>query len=431
LSAHLTNNQIEDYGRRKLRAAQLLSVSDHLDVCETCRRMVEKEIYGDAAFFALKSELFGESAAPTAEWSHLTFEQTADYVDGTLAGEELGTVKDHLTGCGQCAAAVNDLSAFKIRVAPELAREYRPSPIRATAEKRWPRFVAAFYSLLPKSPALAFGSALAVFLLIATGWLIWQASREKGTNPDITVTTPSPIVSPTSTLESAAAMIIAQLNDGAGQVILDREGNLSGVDNLPPAYQQMIKVALTTRQLEKSSLLAGLARPDRLTLRSGDNQGNEFSVVNPIGKVMLSDRPTFHWSPLEGATGYVVEVYDAKFNLTASSSQLIDASWTPPHSLGRGGIYYWQVKAIKGDQEYASPRPPTPQAKFRILDRDRADELVRARRAYSSSHLTMALLYTRAGLLDEAQQEIRALQKANPNSDISRRLLTNLRAMRR
>jgi anti-sigma factor RsiW len=430
LSAHLTNNQIEDYGRHKLPAAQLLTVSDHLDVCETCRRMVEKATYADVAFFALKSEVFGE-APPPAEWSHLTFEQTADYVDGIMAGEELGTVKDHLTGCGQCAAAVNDLRAFKNRVAPELAREYRPSSIRATTENRRSRFVTALYSLLPKSPALAFSSALAVFLLIATGWLIWEASREKGTKPEITVTTPSPTVSPTSTPESAAAMVIAQINDGAGQVILDREGALSGVDNLPPAYQQMIEIALTTQQLDKSSLLAGLARPDRLTLRSGDNQGNEFSVVNPIGKVMLSDRPTFRWSQLDGATGYVVEVYDAKFNLTASSSQLTGDSWTPPHSLERGGIYYWQVKAIKGDQEFFSPRPPAPQAKFRILDRDRADELVRARRAYSSSHLTMALLYTRAGLLDEAEHEFRALQKANPNSDISLRLLANLRAMRR
>jgi hypothetical protein len=43
----------------------------------------------------------------------------------------------------------------------------------------------------------------------------------------------------------------------------------------------------------------------------------------------------------------------------------------------------------------------------------------------------MALIYTQAGLLDEADQEFRALQRANPNLTISRRLLANIQAMRR
>jgi lipopolysaccharide biosynthesis regulator YciM len=40
-------------------------------------------------------------------------------------------------------------------------------------------------------------------------------------------------------------------------------------------------------------------------------------------------------------------------------------------------------------------------------------------------------LYAEAGLLDEAEQEFRALEKANPTSPIARRLLTNVRALQR
>jgi len=40
--------------------------------------------------------------------------------------------------------------------------------------------------------------------------------------------------------------------------------------------------------------------------------------------------------------------------------------------------------------------------------------------------LTLALVYAQAGLLDETEQEFRALQRANPNSTISRRLLADL-----
>ena len=149
--------------------------------------------------------------------------------------------------------------------------------------------------------------------------------------------------------------------------MLDQEGKLSGVDDLPPAYQRMVKEALTNQRLEKSSLLVGLNRPAS-SLMGSDEQGNKFSVIEPVGKVLMSDRPTFRWSQLEGATGYVVEVYDEKFNLVATSPQLTANSWTVPQPLKRGGIYSWQVKAIKDGQEFKSPRPPAPQAKFRILD---------------------------------------------------------------
>lgn len=226
-------------------------------------------------------------------------------------------------------------------------------------------------------------------------------------------------------------MVIAQLNDGAGQVVLDVNGKLSGVDHLPTVYRQMIKNALSSQRLEKPPLLAELAQPDGLYMRGGGNHGARFSVINPVGIVIFSDRPTFRWSPLEGATGYVVEVYDAKLRQIITSPQLADTSWAAPQSLKLGGIYSWQVTAIKGGEEFSSPRPPAPQAKFRILDETLANELDQARRAYASSHLTLALLYTKVGLLDDAEQEFRELQKANPNSVISLRLLANIKAMRR
>lgn len=437
MSEHLTNNQIDGYGRRALSAAELLSASDHLGVCETCRRQVDRAMNGDMAFFALQSDVFGEAAetvSSPAGRAHLTYEQTAEYVDGALAGGELQLVKDHLSNCGQCDMTVNDLLVFRAEVASELNREYQPSMIGVVTENRWRRLVRTIFSVVPGSPALVFSSALAAFLLIAAGVLIWQALQQKEMKPEIAKTIPSPIVtpivSPTPPIEDAGGMLIAQLNDGGGQVILDREGKLSGTDNLPPAYQQMVKGALTDQRFEKSPLLAGLVRPGSGTIRGGDSQDGKFSPIEPVGKVILTDRPAFRWSRLDGATGYLVEIYDDTFTLVATSPQLSDGSWTPPQSLRRGGIYSWQVKAIKDGQELIAPRPPAPQAKFRILDQAKANELMRARRAYASSHLTLALLYLKAGMLDEAERELRVLQKANPNSEIVSRLLSNLRASR-
>jgi hypothetical protein len=193
----------------------------------------------------------------------------------------------------------------------------------------------------------------------------------------------------------------------------------------------MIRNALTSQRLEKPPLLAGLGRHDSLLRKGGDSRGGRFPVINPVGIVILSDRPTFRWAPLEGATGYVVEVFDDKLNQVLTSPQGADTSWRATKSLERGGIYSWQVTAIKGGEEFSSPRPPAPLAKFRILDETMANEIVQSQRDYASSHLALALVYTKAGLLDEAVREFRELHKANPNSAISRRLLAGAQAMRR
>jgi hypothetical protein len=134
---------------------------------------------------------------------------------------------------------------------------------------------------------------------------------------------------------------------------------------------------------------------------------------------------------MEGATGYVVEIYDNQFNLVLSSPQLTGQSWAPPQSLARGKVYAWQVKAIKDGQEFTSPRPPAPQARFRILDQAKANELANARRAAGASHLILGLLYAEAGVLREAEQELRYVQKANPDSKVASSLLSQVQALRR
>jgi anti-sigma factor RsiW len=439
LLKHLTQDQTEDYCRRKLSAKELLSVSDHLGMCDACRQQVERTLNSEAIFLTLQSELFAEApeTLPSlVERTHVTSEQIAQYVDGILRREELQWVKDHLTSCERCALAVDELRAFKDQVAPELNRKYHPASSPASTEREWLSWVASLPANLMRSPSLAFGLPATVLLLVVAGWLTWQAGQKRDTKPESAVTrgSPPPITSTSppsvpSTVPSGAPPVVARLNDGQYQIVLDGEGQLSGVDRLPVGYQRMLKDALTGQRLEKSPLLAGLNRPGS-SLMSGDPQGNQFVVTEPVGKVILSDRPTFRWSSLEGATGYIVEVFDEKFKLVVASSRFMDHSWSPLKPLKRGRIYSWQVKALKEGQEFKSPRPPAPEAKFRILDQAEADELAQAQRDYASSHLTLGLLYAQAGLLDDAEQELRALQQRNPESAVVRELVVSVQTMR-
>ena len=120
---HLTQNEVGDYCQRRLCPAALLIVADHITECESCRQRIEHELNPDEAFFALRSEIFDE--LPLC--SHTTAEEAAGYVDGTLAGEDLKIVGDHLASCELCAAAVDDLNAFRSSITTSLDREYRPA----------------------------------------------------------------------------------------------------------------------------------------------------------------------------------------------------------------------------------------------------------------------------------------------------------------
>lgn len=414
---HLTQKQVEGYSLRQLPAAELLPVSDHLSECEACRLRVEN----DAAFVALY-----ESLSENGNAEHLTTEQTADYVDKNLSGDGLQLVNDHLAGCEHCALAVADLRAFRNEIAPSLDRNYGPTqaPVRVGWRER-------FASLFRVAPVPAFGgAALAMLLLAAIAWIIWRTPKE---NHQEVVVAPAPVSQPTPLVEPSlppqpAPAVVAQLNDGNGVLSLDQEGKLSGADNLPPAYQGLLKKALTSQRIERSSQLQGLTRPSS-TLMGSDNKSLPFAVVEPVGNVVLSNQPVFRWSTLEGASAYVVEVYDDQFKLVASSPELTNRSWTASQSLARGKVYSWQVKAMKDGQEVTSPRPPAPQAKFRVLDQAKANEIAKAKRAYSSSHLTLGLLYADAGLLREAEQEFRLLRRANPDSDIARNLLRQIQSL--
>jgi hypothetical protein len=432
LSEHLTQNQIVTYGKNPLLPAEWLLVSDHLAVCELCRLQVEELVDNQASYLALKSGVLDETEASSAvtESMHLTFEQMADFVDVSIASGKLQAFKEHLAWCEECGAAVDDLRAFKEQVAPGIERESRLSPIDAAADYRWPRLIAIMYSFRPRFPSLVLGSALAI-LLLAVGWLAWKELPGMKLKSEVAGTAPSPGITPSvlpgSTPESSAAVIIAQLNDGGGRITLDVEGKLSGVDHLPSSYQRLVKKALTEQKIERSPFQAESNRPGARTRGESRALRGKFSVIGPVGVVILSDNPTFRWTQMDGAMGYRVEVYDESLNPLVSSPQIISNSWTVTQSLKRGGTYYWQVKAIKDGEEFKAPRPPAPQAKFRILDGATANELAKARRAYASSHLTLGLLYAQAGMLDEAEAEFEALLKNNSDSALAQRLLRQVR----
>lgn len=424
MTEHLSPYQVEDYCLQRLAPRDLLAVDDHLAECADCRLSVQ------SLLTISPMSLYADLAEETSGHAHLSVEQTDAYVDGLLTGDERKMIEDHLSSCARCAPEVADLGAFRNAIASELDHEYQPATSVPVANLTLKRDQSAQGLSRINIPRWSYGVAAALLLLAVVVWMNWRSRLGTGTQQIAVVTptlAPSPSVKMATPAPSiAVAPVMVRVVDGPSSLTLDASGVLTGAEGWPLEYQELARHALTSRRVEKSPELAGLSRP-RGSLMSSDGQPASFAVIEPSGRIIPSDRPTFRWSKLSGATGYIVEVYDERFTLVTESSSVTGDNWTSP-PLQRGQVFSWQVKAIKeGGEVILAPRPPESQAKFRILDKAKADEIARVRRDYPS-RLLLGLVYARAGLVEEAERELGGLKKANPDVEVVNRLLANLRA---
>jgi hypothetical protein len=141
----------------------------------------------------------------------------------------------------------------------------------------------------------------------------------------------------------------------------------------------------------------------------------------------MSDRLYFRWTPLAGAQSYSVEVRDSTSDREVESDKLLKPEWTPTKPFERGHTYYWVVVATVGDgSRVYVPGAGSPSAVFAILPSNAFDMLEHAKAMSNGSHLLLAVLYSRQGLLPEARAQLKALKSENPNSALVARLERSL-----
>jgi anti-sigma factor RsiW len=447
MTEHLSAQLIERYRRRTLSPAELIAADDHLVGCEACQHQLYETPRVHSALELLQSELLEAGLLP----DHLTEEQLAAYVDGALDETAREIADSHLQLCSPCTERLNELRTFAAQLAAFPAREYAPAtpPSRSEAfspvakARHWRERLLAFWP----APAFQLSFQLASLGLILA-LLLWVAAlKTQNSQLQTTLTAErqeteklrqdyqatsatvaelqQQLAQPRPTVQPSSSALVT-LNDG-GQVTLDREGRVTGVAQ---PYQQAVKQTLTTGRIETPQLLAELIGKSG-TLMGPADEGHPFALLSPVGTVVLSDRPAFRWRALAGADSYVVRIYDADFNEVAASPQLSVTTWAVSRPLERGRTYSWQVTTRVGEREVTSPVRPAPEAKFMVLDQARANELTKAKNASAGSHLTLGILYAQAGLLDDAEREFQALQRANPQSALAERLLHSVRAKRR
>jgi Putative zinc-finger len=425
MSSHLSTTEIERYRSKAITADEVRALDSHLSECEDCRRSFLDSESGDAAYEIVKRSLRSVTQLPE---THVTYKEMAAYVDGYLDAMKRDAVEAHLKTCADCESGVAELMRLKEAIESD---EERVVSVSRASVPFWQR--TAFRMGL---------EALAVLLIIAG--VVWFSTRKieslRAENERLrksfgeSEAAVAELKQRIASLEPAYPTeitanepeITVGIKDGGGLVIIDANGDLRGLDSLPERYRQAVKEVLKTGQVSLPPVIAQL-RSGSETMMSGNIDKSGFSLLSPIGIVVEANRPTFRWKRFSDVIEYEVSVSDVSGEVIERET-VPDTDWRPATPLARGRVYHWQVRAITKDgREVKSPPVGQPDAKFSVLDQNRFDELERARKAYPDSHLVLGTIYAKAGLVNEARREFRALLAANPESQISRRILGSLK----
>ena len=156
-------------------------------------------------------------------------------------------------------------------------------------------------------------------------------------------------------------------------------------------------------------------------LRGRGRDAGALEPLSPIGRIVVEDRPLFEWTAA-GRSRYVVEIFDEQYRPVATSPRLTATRWVPPEPLPADRILTWQVTAFDRSGSITAPRPPLSEARFFILERDRA-RLIRSLEQLERPSLSLGIAYAESGALAEAQRELSALIAADRDPETARQLL--------
>jgi hypothetical protein len=213
-------------------------------------------------------------------------------------------------------------------------------------------------------------------------------------------------------------VFVAQLHDGS--VVVGKEsGKLSVRANgreLEAELARLVGPKLRDGSIKSEKYV--LAPFSRLRDPGAEKNHINLERLSPTPGAPVDTRPELKWQPVDGASSYRVEIYDAEGN-TISLPETTETSIRPSEKLA-AGAYYWIVWVERGAM--AEPRASN-SASFIVLSAHDKALIARAKRDYPKSHVVLGTVYESLGLDKDAVREFQALAAQNPGSPIADRLL--------
>lgn len=376
---HLTPDLIQRWRFRRASPQEILAITEHLAMCETCRGAVA----GDRSAAAIAEAIDHQLERDRAELTHLGAEVIERWVDGTADAVDRELVESHFAICRACRQEAEDLARF----AAPLMRTERP------ARRAW-----------------WLGLAAAAALVLAVGTVVWW--RDSPPESALVPVLPAQPSGPEAIAAPASALV---LSDGNLRVFAD-----GAIEGVPDSWRAEVSALLARPELVPPAVALAVAHVGAMERGDGAEPALAVTILEPTARVVLDPRPTFRWQGPAPAS-YLIEVYDSQFNAVAASQPMNGFKWQPEQPLPRGDVLTWKVTMISsnGDETFY-PTPPMPPAAFAIVSEESSRTIEAART--TGSRLLTGLALWRAGVLDAAAAEFGALRAANPDSELARRL---------
>jgi hypothetical protein len=431
---HLSNSQLERFAVSVLTEDEAATAAVHMADCQDCHQRFVAELKhqrGDIPFsFTLDPEFWFRD-------DHVDYDLLVGLADETLDQDTQEIIGIHLKSCETCREDVRSFLAFRKTSAGEMNVSYA-RPDYASTQNLVP--AAPWWRGLVTRPSYAIAAVVLLVLALLAGMIALNRRNgplEANNNGKVnTDTERNPDASPSQASETLStppnddSAQIAKLNDSGSEVTIDKNGRVTGLDNVPENSRQYIARAALSEQIQPGDVLRRLSG-EQSGLRGDDNGGKAFRLLYPLRRVVTEDRPTFRWESLSGATNYRVYVLDVNSDQVAQSEELppTQTQWKAPTPLRRGQIFSWAVTALVDGKEIVSPSASAPEVKFAILSSNDLNELNQLKK--SDSHLALGVFYARVGLVTEAEREFQKLIQLNPQSELPRKLLQSVRKLRK
>jgi len=372
MTAHTSPDELTRYITRALPPADVLALLTHVETCRECR-----EALAEARLDSLASTA-APLLCPPGE-VHLAEDEMVAFVAGRMPEPERAAAAKHVAACEICRDSVAAMESERNLV--------RGVPMGSPKRRiRW----------------FALAGAVAAGFIVAAG-IHFRLGKPVSSSP-------API---------------ASVRDSGGTIELEANGSLRGLDAISPQERDLVRDALKLRSLPAGPRLSREA-PGVLLSPDAGSGARQFSLSGPVNTRVLPDRPVFTWQPSPGASAYQVVVTNEKLDPLARSGRIKDQQWQPEMPLPRGILLLWQVRAWHGDEMVSAPAPPAPPARFEIASEQIAARLREIRQGPKPSHLLAAVLCAREGLGAEAEMELQALARENPDSALIGSLLASL-----
>jgi hypothetical protein len=347
---------------------------------------------------------------------HYTREEFFLYYLEELAPEDTAALEAHLAGCAQClerarcadpnsryAAGVDfaDLSpAYAQSLAAQSAPPQRAASIWRSGLSRLSRLRAW---LTPERLVLATTAAgLAVL-----GFLFWETQGQlRRAHEEIALLEKS--------RREDSGPLLALIRDTGGLVTMTASGQirLPGAalpDDWPGRVKQLLERGAVKQFAGLPAMLAQV-RTGQLERGVPDHPRDKPTLLSPFATAVKTTRPTFRWTPVQGASSYRVFVATTSPELVCKG--VVDGTvWTLApaadcRDLEPGKVYLWYVETtVKGLVKVSG------NDRFLVLDAARLQEVAHLEKQFAGSALALTALYESEGLYEDAEAQIRRLSE--------------------